>query len=165
MKKIIAIILLGISHLSYGHETYYAFAEMEYDTDCSCLEISITLSSHDLNTIAENLIQEYNGLEKSLNDTEKSQQIITEFIFKGFEITQNSKPILLSFEGFELFNDGNCLFYFKSEKVKSSQINVRFDLFMNEFSEQQNKLIFIKSEERTEPYNFFIFRRQTEIKL
>jgi len=165
MKKIIVIILLSISHLSYGHETYYAFAEMEYDTDCSCLEISITVSSHDLNTAAENLIQEYPGLEKSLNDAKKSEHLINNFIFKGFEISQNSKPILLSFEGFELLNDGNCLFYFKSEKINLSQITVRFDLFMNEFNEQQNKLIFIKSEEKTEPYNFFIFRRQTEIKL
>ena len=106
MKKIIILILLGISPTSFGHETYMSFAEMEFNQECSCLEISISVSSHHLNTISEDVIQKYQGLETALNDQKQSQQIITDVILEGFTITQNSKAIYLNFEGFELFNDG-----------------------------------------------------------
>lgn len=165
MKKILFLFLLSFSTFCQGHETYFAFAEMEYDKECSCLEISIRVSSHDLNSIAENKIPEYQGLEKTLNDSQLSHQIVEDIILKGFVISEKPKVFQLFFEGFELNNDGNCLFFFKSERIESNQINVRFDLFMGEFREQQNKLIYIISKDLNTPYNFFVFNRQTEIKL
>ena len=41
MKQILTLVILSIHALTYSHETYFAFAEMEYNDDCACLEISI----------------------------------------------------------------------------------------------------------------------------
>jgi len=165
MKNIILIALIAISHLSFGHDFFYAFAEMEYKEECSCVEISLRVSAHDLNSIAESMIEDYKGLERTLNDSEDEGQIVDKLIMKGFEISQGTKVIEMSYQGFEIFNDDECIFYFTSEGFKPETINVRFDLFMNQFSEQQNKLILIRADKQTEPYMFFIFKRQSEIKL
>ncbi len=165
MKNIFLITLMAISHLSFGHDFFYAFAEMEYKEECSCVEVSVRVSAHDLNTIAESMIEEYKGLEKSLNNSADERQIVDKLIMNGFEISQQAEVIEMNYEGFELFNDDECIFYFTSEAFKPEVINLRFDLFMNQFSEQQNKLILIRADKQTEPYMFFIFKRQSEIKL
>ena len=159
MKSILLLIILAISTYSLSHETYFAFAEMEYDENCSCLEISIKVSAHDLNSIAENEIKNYSGLEKALNNEEQIQKII----LPGFKITQNQKELELFYEGFELNNDGNCLFFLRTQKIERSVVNVTFDLFMSTYIEQQNKLIYNKSNHSKEPYNFFESKRETEI--
>ena len=141
MKGILILFLLLLSAFSYGHDTYFAFAEMEYDEDCSCLEISIKVSAHDLNSIAEGQSSNYLGLEKTLNTKEGNSNIIQQIIFQGFEISQYQKKIVSFYEGFELNNDGDCFFYFKTEKLEKGLIDIRFDLFMNTYLEQQNKLI------------------------
>ena len=111
MKSILILFLLLISAFSYGHDTYFAFAEMEYDEDCSCLEISIKVSAHDLNSIAEDQTKNYLGLEKTLNSQEGNSNIIQQIILQGFEISQHQKKIVSFYEGFELNNDGDCFFY------------------------------------------------------
>ena len=165
MKSILLLFLLAISTYSLSHETYFAFAEMEYDEDCSCLEISIKVSAHDLNSIAENKIKNYSGLEKALNNEEQNQIIIQNIIFQGFKITQNQKNLDLFYEDFELNNDGNCLFFLRTEKIEKIAVNIEFDLFMGTYNEQQNKLIYKKSNHLKEPYSFFEARRETEITL
>lgn len=165
MKSILLLILLAISTYSLGHETYFAFAEMEYDEDCSCLEISIKVSAHDLNSIVANEIKNYTGLEKVLNDDGQNQKVIKNFIIQGFSITQNQKEVQLFYEGFELNNDGNCLFFLRTEELEKSAVNIQFDLFMDSYIEQQNKLIYKKSNHSKEPYSFFESRRETEITL
>jgi len=142
MKGILILFLLFLSAFSYGHDTYFAFAEMEYDEDCACLEISIKVSAHDLNSIAENQTKNYLGLEKTLNSKEGNSNILQKIILQGFEISQHQKKIVSLYEGFELNNDGDCFFYFKTEKLEKGLIDIRFDLFMNTYLEQQNKLKF-----------------------
>ena len=149
MKQIFTLIFLSFHALTFAHETYFAFAEMEYDDKCSCLEISITVSSHDLNEIAENDIENYKGLESALIDKKQIKEITDNIILKGFELN----------------NDGNCYFFFKSEEIEPETINVRFDLFMGIYTEQQNKIIYRNSNDINETYGFFIFKRQTDIKL
>jgi len=55
--------------------------------------------------------------------------------------------------------------YLKSEPLKQENITMKYDLFMHEFSDQQNKLQYLKSPNKTETFTFFIFRRETEINL
>ena len=116
MKGILILFLLLLSAFSYGHDTYFAFAEMEYDEDCSCLEISIKVSAHDLNSIAENQTKNYLGLEKTLNSKEGNSNIIQQIILKGFEINQYQK-IVSFYEGFELNNDG-IVFFISNGKTR-----------------------------------------------
>lgn len=165
MKGILILFLLFLSPFSYGHDTYFAFAEMEYAEDCSCLEISIKVSAHDLNSIAENQSKDYLGLEKTLNSKAGNSTIIQQIILQGFEINQNQKKIASFYEGFELNNDGNCFFYFKTEKIEKSLIDVRFDLFMNTYLEQQNKLIYNKSDHSKKTFVFFGSSRETKLVL
>ena len=165
MKQILTLVILSIHALTYSHETYFAFAEMEYNDDCACLEISIKVSSHDLNSIAENKIENYQSLESALNDNKQITDIVENIIFQGFQISQHEKFAQLFYEGFELNNDGNCYFFFRSEEIDIELINVRFDLFMNTYTEQQNKLIYRDSKESKETYSFFLFKRQTDIQL
>ena len=165
MKGILILFLLFLSAFSYGHDTYFAFAEMEYDEDCSCLEISIKVSAHDLNSIAENQTKNYLGLEKTLNSKEGNSNIIQQIILQGFEINQYQKKIVSFYEGFELNNDGDCFFYFKTEKLEKGLIDIRFDLFMNTYLEQQNKLIYNKSDHSKQTLVFFGSSRETKIAL
>jgi hypothetical protein len=165
MKGILILFLLLLSAFSYGHDTYFAFAEMEYDEDCSCLEISIKVSAHDLNSIAENQTKNYLGLEKTLNSKEGNSNIIQQIILQGFEINQYQKKIVSFYEGFELNNDGDCFFYFKTEKLEKGLIDIRFDLFMNTYLEQQNKLIYNKSDHSKQTFVFFGSSRETKITL
>lgn len=165
MKGILILFLLFLSAFSYGHDTYFAFAEMEYDEDCSCLEISIKVSAHDLNSIAENQTKNYLGLEKTLNSKEGNSNIIQQIILQGFEINQYQKKIVSFYEGFELNNDGDCFFYFKTEKLEKGLIDIRFDLFMNTYLEQQNKLIYNKSDHSKQTIVFFGSSRETKIAL
>ena len=165
MKGILILFLLFLSAFSYGHDTYFAFAEMEYDEDCSCLEISIKVSAHDLNSIAENQTKNYLGLEKTLNSKEGNSNIIQQIILQGFEINQYQKKIISFYEGFELNNDGDCFFYFKTEKLEKGLIDIRFDLFMNTYLEQQNKLIYNKSDHSKQTFVFFGSSRETKIAL
>ena len=165
MKHIFTLIFLSFHTLNFAHETYFAFAEMEYDDKCSCLEISIKVSSHDLNEIAENDIENYKSLESALIDKKQIKEITDNIILKGFQISQAKIITQLFYEGFELNNDGNCYFFFKSEEIEPETINVRFDLFMGIYTEQQNKIIYRNSNDINETYGFFIFKRQTDIKL
>ena len=165
MKGILILFLLFLSAFSFGHDTYFAFAEMEYDEDCSCLEISIKVSAHDLNSIAENQTKNYLGLEKTLNSKEGNSNIIQQIILQGFEINQNQKKIVSFYEGFELNNDGDCFFYFKTEKLEKGLIDIRFDLFMNNYLEQQNKLIYNKPDHSKKTFVFFGSSRETKIAL
>ena len=165
MKGILILFLLLLSAFSYGHDTYFAFAEMEYDEDCSCLEISIKVSAHDLNSIAENQTKNYLGLEKTLISKEGNSNIIQQIILQGFEISQYQKKIVSLYEGFELNNDGDCFFYFKTEKLEKGLIDIRFDLFMNTYLEQQNKLIYNKSDHSKKTFVFFGSSRETKLAL
>ena len=53
MKIFILAFLLSMPIFGLPHETYFSFAEMEYDTECNCLEVTLTLSAHDLESYAD----------------------------------------------------------------------------------------------------------------
>ena len=122
MKQIITIIILSFHAFTFSHETYFAFAEMEYNDDCSCLEISIKVSSHDLNSIAENKIEDFQSLESALNDKKQIADIVENILLQGFEISQHEKFTQLFYEGYELNNDGNCYFFLGAKKLTMNQL-------------------------------------------
>ena len=115
MKQFITLVILSFHALTYAHETYFAFAEMEYNNECSCLEISIKVSSHDLNSIAESQIENFQSLESALTDKKQSTDIVANILLQGFQISQQQRFTQLFYEGFELNNDGNCYFFFSSK--------------------------------------------------
>ena len=164
MKSLLLIFSLLAPALLYAHDTFFSFAEMQYDQSCQCLEISLSISSHDLEEKAELLIENYASLEESLK-IESDRERILKFVKDGFVIYQNKQQLELQLMGYELLEDGTCSMYLISESVKQENITMKYDLFMQEFSEQQNKLQYLKSPDKTEIFTFFIFRRETEINL
>jgi len=55
--------------------------------------------------------------------------------------------ITFNFIDYSIKKDGNIEFYFESESISPpSQIEVRFDLLMDDYPEQQNKLIYLNQD-------------------
>lgn len=164
MKIIAFLFSLFLSAGIQAHETYFSFAEMEYDSTCSCLEVTLTLSAHDLEEYALNEKIITTTIESGLQDEDLRNNVINDIILNGFNIRQFRKEVIMYFEGYELFDDGTCSFYLRSDKIAKADIELFFGLFMNRHAAQQNKLTYIKQDTQT-VYNFFIFKRENEIQL
>jgi hypothetical protein len=137
---------------------------MEYDRTCECLEVTVTLSSHDLESFAIEKEIISSSLEKGLNDETLRMKMIDEILFEGFKVYNNNKEITLFYVGHELLQDGNCSIYLKSESFDKTTIQLFYGLFMNVYTEQQNKLSYKQVNKQT-VYNFFVFKRENEIEL
>ena len=164
MKFFVLALLLCLKTIGFAHETYFSFAEMQYDAECQCLEVTLTLSAHDLEAYArsENILQ--STLEKDLNSDRQIRNIFQEIIIKGFKIKQKRQDIILFYEGYELFEDGTCSFYLRSDTMNNDECNLFYGLFMDIYPEQQNKLNYKKQNDQI-VYNYFVFKRENTIKL
>ena len=164
MKIFILAFLLSLKTLGFAHETYFSFAEMQYDTECNCLEITLTLSAHDLDAYADKKNMVNATLEKDLESEDTRQRLVQETILKGFKIKQNRQDIILFYEGYELFEDGTCSFYLRSEQMYATECTLFYGLFMDVHPEQQNKLNYKKEKDQV-VYNYFVFKRENTIEL
>jgi hypothetical protein len=164
MKFLLLFLAFGCSFVTSAHESYFSFAEMEYDTECKCLEVTLTVSSHDLESSALNKKIIESQLENGLSNDLQRTNIITDIILEGFRVYQSEKEIPLFYVGHELLQDGNCLIYLRSSSFERRSITLFFGLFMNVHTEQQNKLSFIEGKKQT-VYNYFVFKRENEIEL
>jgi hypothetical protein len=164
MKFIIVLFFSGLYFFSSAHESYFSFAEMEYNATCECLEITLTLSSHDLEAVAIDKKIIASQLEKGLSDETLRMKMVNQIIFDGFRVYNNKKEITLFYVGHELLQDGNCSIYLKSESFDKSTIQLFYGLFMNVYTQQQNKLSYKEINTQT-VYNFFVFKRENEIEL
>ena len=156
--------LLSLKTLCFAHETYFSFAEMQYETECNCLEVTLTLSAHDLEAHAQNRNILYSTLEKDLKNGVHRKNLIQKIILEGFKIKQNRKDIILFFEGYELFEDGTCSFYLRSDQIEASACTLFYGLFMDVYPEQQNKLNYKKNNDQM-VYHYFVFKRENTIEL
>ena len=164
MKIFVLAFLLSLTTLGFAHETYFSFAEMQYDTKCNCLEVTLTLTAHDLEYYADQQDLLSSTLEKSLENKGNLQDLVQEIILEGFKIKQNRQDITLFYEGYELFEDGTCSFYLRSDKIDDSECTLFYGLFMDIYPEQQNKLNY-KKEKKQVVYNYFVFKRENTIEL
>ena len=164
MKIFILAFLLSLKTLGFAHETYFSFAEMQYDTECNCLEVTLTLSAHDLEAYAENKKLLSTTLEKGMENKANLQNLVQEIILEGFKIKQKRQDITLFYEGYELFEDGTCSFYLRSDKIDDTECTLFYGLFMDIYPEQQNKLNY-KKEKKQVVYNYFVFKRENTIEL
>jgi hypothetical protein len=165
LKKLTLIsFLFFASGLSFAHNYYFSFAEVEYNDFCGCFESSITLTTHDFEQVLrkKNLLNK--NLETSLNDN-KLKQNIEILINEGFQITLENKNVELQLEGSEIALNGLTTFYLSSKQINlNSEILFRYSLLMNEFPEEQNKLTFIFRAQKT-TMNFIANQLTHSIKL
>ena len=156
--------LLIAGNHSFAHNYYFSFAEVEYNDFCGCFESSITFTTHDFEQFLrkKNLLNK--NLETTLNDY-KLKQNIESIINEGFQITLENKNIELQLEGNEIALNGLTTFYLSSKPIKlTSVILFQYNLLMNEFPEEQNKLTFIFRGEKT-TMNFIANQFTHSIKL
>jgi hypothetical protein len=159
---ILFVITLG--NFSFAHNYYFSFTEVEYNDFCGCFEASITFTTHDFEQLLskKNILNK--NLESTLNDYQLKQNIET-IINEGFQITLENKIVEFQLDGNEIGLNGLTTFFLSSKPIKlSSVILFQYNLLMNEFPEQQNKLTFIFRGEKT-TMNFIANQFTHSIKL
>jgi hypothetical protein len=167
LKKSAFILCFLFSYLStnfFAHNSYFAFAEIEYKEKESKIEATLVLTAHDFEEFLKNSNRIRSTLENALSDSVESEIILTE-INQHFAISSGiiefaKNQIKLKYDGYQLLLNGNIEFYFSAWNVlPQSAFTIRFDLLMDFFPEQQNKVTLIyRTKKRT-----CVFLRNTPI--
>lgn len=153
-----------ISNVSFAHNYFFSFSEVEYNDFCGCFETSLTVTTHDIEQvlIKKNLLNK--NLETTLTDN-KLKQGIEELINEGLQISTGGNKVALHLEGNEIGLNGLTTFYLSSKPIDLfDEIIFQYNLLMNEFPDEQNKLTFIFRGEKT-TLNFIANQFTHSIKL
>ena len=147
MKKLVAVFaFISVLFSANAHEYYFAFAEVEYNQSDKKLEITLEISAHDLEAEMKK-----SGIrfEKHIEDQTKNADFkkqLESHITKGFSISANNSPIPLKLIGFDVLPTGLLYAYFESSPLELNQaLSFKFDLLMESFPDQQNKITFIRN--------------------
>jgi hypothetical protein len=128
-----------------AHEYYFSFAEMQYNTKTSQIEISLEVSGHDF----EDYLKERGVLIPRLEECVGQSMYMTliqKELSKGFEIMVKGKPLSLDLIGMRINDNDQIVFFLTSREIqKPEQVEVRYDLLMNFFPLQQNKITVFKA--------------------
>lgn len=175
-KNFLLVFLLFVSSITFAHKYYFAFAEVEYNEMNKSLEATIIASAHDI----ESVLRETDVISNSLDYAKKNKKeyyAINDYINKNFSIYAVDSLYFLALDsalppqiefvlvGFEVLLNGDVQFYLSAKITNPiNQFYVKFDLLMDEFSEQQNKLTF-RFRGKKFTYNFLNATRKQLIKL
>ena len=155
LRTFTLLVLLAVSSISYGHDYFFGFAEVEYNDITQEFEATLTVSTHDL----ENILLSDNVIEHKL-DTEKmdAQELnaIEKYLLTYFSISTESRECKFKLIGYDVHNNGSANFYFESEAIElGTEIEFQFDLLMNQFQEQQNKItLYYRNKNYTFPFRY-----------
>jgi hypothetical protein len=138
-----------------AHPFYFSYAEIEYDEFCNCFEGFISLSSHDFEELLNEEKNTKTSISKAMNDPLLKKEI-SEILNSGLSFSAVRQEIRIQLEGYESEMNGLTRFYFKTQPFKNSEeILVEYDLFMEKYKEQQNKLTIIQRDNK-ETFDFLI---------
>jgi hypothetical protein len=148
MKHILVVLFFLVTSATYAHEYFFAFAEVEYDEYNARVEATVVMTTHDF----ESYLKKEKIITKELNFYKNDSvimKLIENEISKHFSIHSSSVGAF-SLEGFEIELTG-MIHVFLTAPILSPQtsLDIQFDLLMNEFKEQQNKLTFIYRDQKT----------------
>ncbi|MFM7668853.1 MAG: DUF6702 family protein [Bacteroidota bacterium] len=132
-----------------AHDYYFAFAEVEYSEKSAKMEATLTLTAHDFEVYLQKNNVITNSLDIAFRDENElisiQKNINSHFFF--FEETADKKSNWTStfkIDGHQILLNGNIEIYLSCEVAKPlSLLNVQFNLLIDYFSEQQNKITFI----------------------
>ena len=163
MKHLLLALILSTSALSYSHEYFFAFAEVEYNDISKKLEATVTASTHDV----ENAIRETNSTLKnieSINQGSNDFKIVEDYLLEHFKVSSENESNL-KLIGFEVLLNGVTNFFFESIEMNiEDTLHIEFDLLMQQHQEQQNKITFYyRNKTYTRPFLYDV--RKQEIKL
>lgn len=163
VKSILVALLVFCSFSSKAHEYFFAYAEVEYNELSQKLESSIVATTHDFELAMEDI-----GLTDKLEDVDNDNvqfKLIEKFINNHLQINSNKHHIYLNLIGIDVSLNGSVSFYLESNEVIINEgVQIFFDLLMNEFQDQQNKLSFI-FRENTQTVTFLPHKKEHTLEL
>jgi len=141
MRTILLLLLLpAFSAVSWSHEYFFAFAEMDYNKADRCFEITLEGSAHDVEDVMNETGIAIKELEDHYTDAVMLAKIEA-FINNGFTLASGGKTTSLKLMGMEVKTNGMVYFYLRSEVIElTSKLDVRFDWLMDALPQQQNKI-------------------------
>ncbi len=165
MKRILLFVtFVLITMISYSHEYYFSFAEMEYNTSQKRFELTLIVSTHDIEHWLQNKGLKIKELEDYTSDTIIQKEFGTSLL-NGFSVSMNNTNIVFQMTDYDVKANGLTEFYFISTTTEIiSPLLVRYDLLMDQFPEQQNKLTFLYKTQKNS-YAFLPTSKEQVIKL
>lgn len=139
LKRFAILSLIGLLTMSM-HEYYFSFGEIQYSTKQKRFEVSITCTGHDLENYIESKDIEIPKFEECI-ESPVHQKKIEKIIQDGFKVYVDDKSILLELVGMEVNTKDQAVFYLTSrEMIKPANFEVEYNLLMDYYPIQQNKL-------------------------
>lgn len=146
LRLILASIFFSFSFQMSAHEFYFSFAEMQYNEKTKQFEVSLEVTGHDL----EDYLKEKGIMIPRLEECVGKPiylSMIEQEISKGFQILINDTPLLLNLVGIKVNDNDQVVLFITSRKMeKPKAIDVKYDLLMDYYPLQQNKLTLFKPE-------------------
>ncbi|MFZ9586683.1 MAG: DUF6702 family protein [Crocinitomicaceae bacterium] len=143
---------------SWGHQYFFAFAEVEYNEMGQKFEGSIMATAHDLELTLMNaygLKTKLENVAPNSPDFNIMEDYLNQFLTLNYGCSLDSNVVDANctanwtIESFQLMKNGNIALYFSAPaKHVYTLIQVDFRFLMDAFPEQQNKLTFIYREDR-----------------
>jgi hypothetical protein len=162
MKRFAKLLFIStcllVTSVSWGHQYFFAFAEIEYNEMGQKFEGSVVATAHDLELSLMNSYGLQTKLEK-LTPQSSEVKIIESYLNKfltlryGCSLNSNAVDAYCSadwnIESFQIMKNGTIELYFSAPaKHVYTLIQVDFRFLMDAFPDQQNKLTFIYREDR-----------------
>lgn len=153
-----------ISFSASAHEYFFGFAELSYNTSAQAYEGTLILSTHDVEDYFQRKGIAIRALENHTEDFDLQELIALE-LFEGFAIQTENGTLDFELMGYEVLENGMTQFYFRSQSItKSKELDITFDLMMDLFPKQQNKINYI-SEDESASAVFLVNNKQSRISL
>lgn len=126
------------------HTYFFAFAEMEFNKETNVYEVSISSIAHDFENHMKKKGVNLGHIEK-IKKTDTLFSYIEREVNNGFIVTPvNGEVLSFKLEGFEVDLKDNLTFFLTSNKtVAFKEANISFQLMMETFPDQQNKMNYI----------------------
>ena len=150
MKKLIAVVAFFSVLLSANaHEYYFAFGEVEYNASTKKLEITLEMSAHD---VEFDMKRSGIELDKHIEDQVKNpafKKRLETYLAQGFKISNGDLALSLTLIGFDVSPNGMLYAYMESAPLElETKLTFCFNLLMEAFPNQQNKITFIRNNEK-----------------
>jgi len=146
LRLLLISIIFTFSFQLSAHEFYFSFAEMQYNEKTEQFEISLEVTGHDLEDYLADQGISIPRLEECVGKPIYLSMIEQE-ISKGFQILVKGNKLQLDLVGIKINDNDQVVIFLTSRKMeKPKTIEVQYDLLMNFFPLQQNKLTLFKPE-------------------
>ena len=149
LKHCLSILCILISTYTFSHDFFFAHAELEYNEMGDRLECTLTFTTHDLEKQWLSLGKSSLLFEKLLSDSSIAMEF-SNFISHHFYVDlSDSQKTDFQIDGMESMTNGTTNLYMSLSLNGAIPQHIYFDLLMDFYPQQQNKLIFIYRESKS----------------